>query len=114
MSLIWRFPYKPIFFNSLRSFTSLGSHFDADELSQLPSPQIFCNSLKHKQIIDFNNSGCWLALTAGEVFVTAMSKSSKTVAIVLSLTLAIVAGFNLSSPQVKHALSAVASAVWGS
>lgn len=50
MSLIWRFPYKPIFFNSLRSFTSLGSHFDADELSQLPSPQIFCNSLKHNRL----------------------------------------------------------------
>jgi len=43
-----------------------------------------------------------------------MSKSSKTVALVLSLTLAVVAGFNLSSPQVKHVLSAVASAVWGS
>jgi len=42
-----------------------------------------------------------------------MSKSSK-VAIVLSLTLALVAGFNLSSPQVKHMLSTVASAVWGS
>jgi len=42
-----------------------------------------------------------------------MSKSSK-VAIVLSLTLAFVAGFNLSSPQVKHMLTAVASAVWGS
>lgn len=61
----------------------------------------------------FHNSGCRLALIAGEVFVTAMSKSSK-VAIVLSLTLAIVAGFNLSSPQVKHMLSTVASAVWGS
>jgi hypothetical protein len=42
-----------------------------------------------------------------------MSKSSK-VAIVLSLALAVVAGFNLSSPQVKHMLSTVASAVWGS
>lgn len=43
-----------------------------------------------------------------------MSKSSKTVAFVLSLTLAVIAGFNLSSPQVKHVLSTVASAVWGS
>jgi len=43
-----------------------------------------------------------------------MSKSSKTVAVLLSLTLAVIAGFNLSSPQVKHVLSTVASAVWGS
>jgi hypothetical protein len=44
-----------------------------------------------------------------------MSKSSKTVAFVLSLTLAVIAGLNLSSPQqVKHLISAVASAVWGS
>jgi hypothetical protein len=43
-----------------------------------------------------------------------MSKSSKTFAVLLSLTLAVIAGFNLSSPQVKHVLSTVASAVWGS
>jgi len=43
-----------------------------------------------------------------------MSKSCKTVALVLSLTLGVIAGFNLSSPQVKHILSTVASAVWGS
>lgn len=43
-----------------------------------------------------------------------MSKSSKTIAFVLSLTLGVIAGLNLSSPQVKHVLSTVASAVWGS
>ena len=42
-----------------------------------------------------------------------MSKSSKTIVFVLSL-MAVMAGFNLSSPQVKHVLSTVASAVWGS
>lgn len=45
--------------------------------------------------------------------VTTMSKNSKIVA-ALSFALAIIAGFNLSSPQLKHVLSTVASAVWGS
>ena len=49
-----------------------------------------------------------------EVIVTTMSKNSRTVAVVLSLTLAVIAGLNLSSPQVKHVLSTIASAVWGS
>lgn len=43
-----------------------------------------------------------------------MSKCGKTIAFVLSLTLGVIAGLNLSSPQVKHVLSTVASAVWGS
>jgi hypothetical protein len=45
--------------------------------------------------------------------VTTMSNNSKIVA-ALSLALAVIAGLNLSSPQVKHVLSTVASAVWGS
>jgi len=43
-----------------------------------------------------------------------MSRNSKTVALVLSLMLGVIAGLNLSSPQVKHVLSTIASAVWGS
>jgi hypothetical protein len=42
-----------------------------------------------------------------------MSKSGKVVVFVLSM-IAVIAGFNLSSPQVKHVLSTIASAVWGS
>jgi hypothetical protein len=58
------------------------------------------------------NSGCRLAVVVAEVFATVMSKI-KTVAIVLGMTLAVIAGFNLASPQVKHVLSSIASAVWG-
>lgn len=58
------------------------------------------------------NSGRRLALAVGEVFVTAMSKN-KTVAFVLGMTLAVIAGLNLASPQVKSMLSSIASAVWG-
>jgi hypothetical protein len=58
------------------------------------------------------NSGCRLALAVTEVFVTAMSKN-KTVAFVLGMTLAVIAGLNLASPQVKTVLSSIASAVWG-
>jgi hypothetical protein len=60
------------------------------------------------------SSGCPLALIGCEVIVTTMSKNSRIVAVVLSLTLAVTAGFNLSSPQVKQVLSSIASAVWGS
>ena len=66
------------------------------------------------EFIRLLNSGFRRAVKAGEVSVTTMSKSSKTVAFVLSLTLGVIAGLNLSSPQVKHVLSTVASAVWGS
>jgi hypothetical protein len=41
-----------------------------------------------------------------------MSKN-KTVAFVLGMTLAVIAGLNLASPQVKNVLSSIASAVWG-
>lgn len=52
----------------------------------------------------------------GEVMVTTMSNLSKNSKIVaaLSFALAVIAGINLSSPQVKHVLSTIASAVWGS
>ena len=41
-----------------------------------------------------------------------MSKLNKTA--VLSLALAAMAALKLSTPQVKHVLSTIASAVWGS
>ena len=43
-----------------------------------------------------------------------MAKSSRTIVFLLSLTLAVIAGFNLSSPHVKRMLSTITSAVWGS
>jgi hypothetical protein len=39
---------------------------------------------------------------------------NKAIAFMLGLTAAIVAGLNLSSPQLKQVLSTMASAVWGS
>ncbi|HWY68725.1 MAG TPA: hypothetical protein VNX88_08680 [Terriglobales bacterium] len=43
-----------------------------------------------------------------------MAKSSKIIVFLLSLTFVVIAGLNLSSRHVKHVLSTVASAVWGS
>jgi len=67
-----------------------------------------------RKLVEFCNTGFSLALQVAEVIVTTMSRNSKAVAFVLSLTLGVLAGLNLSSPQVKQVLSTVASAVWGS
>ena len=67
-----------------------------------------------KKLVEFRNTGFSLALQVAEVIVTTMSRNSKTVALLLSLTLGVLAGLNLSSPQVKQVLSTLASAVWGS
>ena len=68
---------------------------------------------EYRIFVEILDTGVWLALRDGEVIVTTMSRN-KTVAFVLGLTAAIMAGLNLSSPQLKHVLSTVASAVWGS
>lgn len=43
-----------------------------------------------------------------------MAKNSRTIVFLLGVTLVVIVGFNLSSPEVKYVLSTVASAVWGS
>jgi hypothetical protein len=67
-----------------------------------------------RKLVGLSDTGVSLALEVAEVIVTTMSRNSKTVALLLSLTLGVLAGLNLSSPQVKQVLSTVASAVWGS
>jgi len=42
-----------------------------------------------------------------------MTSKSKIMIVMLGVAVAAVAGFTLSMPQAKHALSIVASAVWG-
>jgi len=56
---------------------------------------------------------CLLAKQVNDLSTT-MAKSSRTIIFLLSLTFAVIAGFNLSSLQVKHLLGTIASAVWGS
>jgi len=73
---------------------------------------LFSNRLKtnERPVRDF---GFLRAPKPGERSSTTMAKSSRTIVFLLSLTPVVIAGLTLSSPQVKHILSTVASAVWG-
>jgi hypothetical protein len=109
-----KFEGNTFIFITLRKVYHLGSALEIDDLSHPMSLPCFIYVAEKDRLIIINNSGSRRALKAVEVLVTTMSKSSKIVAVLLSLTLAVIAGLNLSSPQVKHVLSTVASAVWGS